>query len=77
MTRGPIHPDEYDGEHLNTDDKLRAEGWAAGLAVWGQVEKAYGDYLGDDTLANAQLWSLREAVRAEYEAELRAAGRLS
>jgi hypothetical protein len=67
---GPVHPDEYDGEHLNTDEKLEAEGWAAGLDVWGQVEKAYGNYLGDGTLANAQLWSLREAIRAEGRAEV-------
>lgn len=73
----PIHPDEYDGEHLNSDDKLRDEGWAAGLAVWYPVSKAYGNALGDATLANAQLWSLREAIRAEHEAELRASGRLS
>jgi len=71
MPRGaPIHPDEYDAEHLNTDEKLREEGWAAGLDVWEQVGKAYENYLGDDTLANAQMWSLREAIRAEYAAEM-------
>ena len=68
----PIPPAEYDGEHLDTDEKLRAEGWAAGLDVWEQVGKAYGNYLGDDTLANAQMWSLREAIRAEYRAEMEA-----
>jgi hypothetical protein len=66
----PIPPAEYDGEHLDTDAKLEAEGWAAGLDVWEQVGKAYGNYLGDDTLANAQLWSLREAIRAEFRAEM-------
>lgn len=70
MPRGaPINPDDYDGEHLNTDEKLEAEGWAFGLGVWEQVAKAYGNYLGDDTLANAQLWSLREAIRAEFRTE--------
>ena len=70
MTRGPVPPAEYDAEHLDSDEKLEAEGWAAGLDVWGQVSKAYDNYLGDGTLANAQLWSLREAIRAEYRAEL-------
>lgn len=71
MRGAPIHPDEYDGEHLNTDAKLEAEGWASGLRVWEQVGKGYSEqYLGDDTLGNAQLWSLRNAIRAEYRAEL-------
>jgi hypothetical protein len=65
----PIPPADYDGEHLNTDEKLEAAGWAAGLRVWEQVGKAYGNYLGDDILANAQLWSLRQAIREEYQAE--------
>jgi hypothetical protein len=74
----PIPPAEYDGEHLDTDEKLRAAGWAAGLDVWEQVGKAYTEhYLEDDTLGNAQLWSLREAIRAEYLAELRSAGKVS
>lgn len=69
MRGEPIPPAEYDGEHLDTDAKLEAAGWAAGLDVWEQVGKAYGEqYLGDDTLGNAQLWSLREAIRtAERE----------
>jgi hypothetical protein len=70
MRGEPVPPADYDGQHLDTDDKLRAEGWAAGLDVWEQVGKAYGDYLGDDTLANAQLWSLREAIRRQAYAEL-------
>ena len=70
MSGAPVHPDEYDGGHLNTDEKLRAAGYAAGLDVWEQVGKAYCEhYLGDDTLGNAQLWSLREAIRAEMRAE--------
>ncbi len=70
MRGAPIPPDDYDGEHLNTDDKLEEAGWAAGLDVWEQVGKAYGNYLEDDTLANAQLWSLRKAIRAELLEEL-------
>jgi hypothetical protein len=71
MRGAPVHPDDYDGEHLNTDDKLREAGYAAGLDVWEQVGKAYCEhYLGDDTLGNAQLWSLREAIRAEMLAEM-------
>jgi D-alanyl-D-alanine carboxypeptidase len=67
-----MHPDEYgqDAEQVNTDEKLREQGWAAGMDVWGQVEKAYDNYLGDGVLANAQLWSLRQAIRAELLAEL-------
>lgn len=69
---GPIHPDKLDGEHLNTDEKLQAAGWAAGLDVGGQVDKAYGNYLDDDYFANAQLWSLRQAVYAEGYARAKA-----
>jgi hypothetical protein len=54
--------DRFDG----TDEMLKAEGWAAGLDVWEQVEKAYMAYLrGDGQLANAQLWSLRQAIRRQ------------
>lgn len=70
MRRAPIPPEQYGGDHLNTDEKLKAEGWAAGLDVWEQVGKAYSNYLGDDTLANAQLWSLRQGIRGELLAEL-------
>jgi hypothetical protein len=70
MRSAPKPPEQYDGEHLNTDEKLQDEGYAAGLDVWEQVGKAYSNYLGDDALANAQLWSLRQAIRAEYAAEL-------
>lgn len=71
MRGAPIHPDEYDGEHLNTDEKLEAEGWAAGLKVWEQVGKGYSErYIGDDALGNAQLWSLQQAIRAHALAEV-------
>lgn len=70
MRSAPVPPEEYDGEHLNTDEKLEAEGYAAGLDVWEQVGKAYSNYLGDGALANAQLWSLQQAIRAEHAAEL-------
>jgi hypothetical protein len=77
MRGAPVPPAEYDGAHLDSDEKLQALGWAAGLDVWEQVGKGYSEwYLNDDTLGNAQLWSLREAVRAEHLAELRTAGRL-
>lgn len=74
MRGAPIHPDEYDGEHLNSDAKIEAEGYAAGLDVWEQVGKGYSEwYLEDDTLGNAQLWSLRKAIRRELIEELVAA----
>lgn len=80
MRGAPIPPAEYDGEHLDTDDKLREAGWAAGLDVWEQVGKGYSEwYLGlneraeGDTLGNAQLWSLRKAIRRELVEELVAA----
>jgi hypothetical protein len=70
MSHGPVHPDEYgDSEGINTDAGLREQGFAAGLDVWEQVKKAYGQYLGTDVLANAQLWSLRQAIRAELLAQ--------
>ena len=71
MRGAPVHPDEYDGKHLNTDEKLRDAGWAAGLDVWEQVGKGYGEwYVKDDTVGNAQLWSLRNAIRREMVEEL-------
>ena len=77
MRGAPVPPAEYDGAHLDSDEKLSDEGHAAGLDVWEQVGKGYCEhYLKDDILGNAQLWSLREAIRAEYLAELEAAGRL-
>jgi hypothetical protein len=64
----PVSPADY-GEGMN-DEQLKADGWAAGLDVWEQVGKAYVRYLGgDNVLANSQLWSLREAIRAEYAEE--------
>lgn len=47
------------------DAALEAAGYAAGLAVWGQVQKAYENYIGEGDLANAQLRSLRTAVIRE------------
>lgn len=64
----PVSPEEY-GEGMN-DAELEAEGWAVGLDVWGPVEKAYGDFVSDSTLANSQLWSLRAAIRAEVLTEM-------
>jgi hypothetical protein len=76
MRGAPVHPDEYDGEHLNTDEKLQAQGWAAGLDVWEQVGKAYEWYLANneegDTLGNAQLWSLSEAIRRDERRKIAA-----
>lgn len=63
-------PQEY-GEGPADDAALEADGWAAGLDAWGPVTKAYENFVGDSALANSQLWSLREAVRAETLAELR------
>jgi hypothetical protein len=74
MRGAPVHPDEYDGERLNTDEKLRDEAWAAGLRVWQQIGKAYEWYLGQGEqrgdehpggLDNAQMWSLQQAIRAQ------------
>ncbi len=38
MSRGPVGPDEY-GEGFLDDEALEAEGWAAGLDVWGPLMK--------------------------------------
>lgn len=76
MRGAPIPPEEYDGADLNTDEKLRAAGWAAGLDVWEQVGKAYewygpgGDGVDAGALQNAQLWSLRQAIRKELSDEI-------
>lgn len=70
---GPTEPSEYNEGTpgpLNDAD-LEAQGKAAGLDVWEPLTKAYIAWLdGHNNLANAQLWSLREAIRAEYAAEL-------
>lgn len=64
----PVSPQEYgDGQD---DAGLEADGYAAGLDVWGPLTKAYENYLGDPTLANSQLWSLREAIRRELLEDL-------
>jgi hypothetical protein len=62
---GPRKPD---GQWAAGDEALEQAGYAAGLDVWDQVAKAYENDLGDSGLANAQLWSLKQAVIAEYEA---------
>jgi hypothetical protein len=68
MSRPPVSPQEY-GEGFADDAALETAGYAAGLDVWGPVKKAYANFVGDDALANSQLWSLREAIRAEVLAE--------
>lgn len=65
---GPVSPEEY-GDGMN-DTELEEAGWAVGLDVWGPVEKGYGDFVGDDTLANSQLWSLEQAIRADERRRL-------
>lgn len=81
MRGAPVPPvelwDAEDGEPLlDTDEKLEAAGWAAGLHVWEQMGKAYEHYLyyggGDKPsgLDNAQMWSLRRAIRRELLEEL-------
>lgn len=69
----PVSPEEY-GSGLD-DEGLRADGWHAGLDVWEPVSKAYDWYLDGgstpDHLRNSQLWSLRQAIRAEFEQETR------
>jgi len=62
LSKGPVSPAEY-GDGMD-DAQLEEAGYAAGLDVWGQVEKAYGNYLGDGTLSNSQLWSLKQAILA-------------
>jgi hypothetical protein len=64
---GPVSPQEYGSGQ--TDAELEADGYAAGLDVWGPVTKAYENFLGDGELANSQLWSLREAIRRECREE--------
>jgi len=70
MRGAPIPPAEYDDENVLTDARLEEDGYATGLDVWEQVGKAYGNYVEVGVLANAQLWSLRQAIRAELLAEL-------
>ncbi len=68
MNYGPTPPHEDDGGM--TDAELDDNGWAYGLGVWGPVTKSYSNDLADGTLANSQLWSLRQAIRAEVFDEL-------
>lgn len=71
----PESPEQY-GEGMD-DEQLAEAGWAVGLDVWEPATKAFERYVDDGTQANSQLWSLREAIRAEHLEELRAAGRLA
>lgn len=66
----PQPPAEYDPDTEYPDDAaLEEAGYATGLGAWGPVEKAYENFVEDDDLANAQLWSLREAIRNEFAEE--------
>ncbi len=64
----PISPEEY-GEGMD-DAELEAAGWAVGLDVWGPVAKSYSNDLGSGSLANSQLWSLDQAIRADERRRL-------
>ena len=64
----PVSPAEY-GAGYPDDEALEAAGYAAGLDVWGPARKAYENFVGNGELANSQLWSLREAIRAELLSE--------
>ena len=67
----PEDPAVHGGGWLGGDAELEEAGYATGLDVWYCVDKAYTDFLGGDgELANAQLWSLRQAIRAEHLREL-------
>ena len=70
MSTGPTDPAEYGHGAVWTEARLKLEDYATGLDVWGQVTKAYENYLGDGEMANAQLWSLRQAIRAQVIAEM-------
>jgi uncharacterized RmlC-like cupin family protein len=48
----------------STDEGLEADGWAAGWDAWGVIKDVYGDAVGDDELAEAQLESLKRAILA-------------
>lgn len=79
MRGAPVPPEEYveDGEPVLDDAALAAGGWAHGIRVWEQMGKAYEWYLSTagrdlpDGLDNAQMWSLRKAIRRELLEELR------
>lgn len=49
------------------DAALEAAGYASGWAVWDVIKNDYGDALGDDELAEAQLESLKRAILAGVE----------
>jgi hypothetical protein len=69
MSFAPESPAEYGDEDWPSVEAVAADDYATGLDVWEPVTKAYRNFLGDSGLANAQLWSLREAIRAELLAE--------
>lgn len=63
------------GAPVLDDAALKELGYAHGLDVWEQVGKAYEWYLSNAPdapggLDNAQMWSLREAIRQELRDEL-------
>jgi hypothetical protein len=77
MRGAPVPPEEYaeEGEEVLTDEVLERGGWAHGLSAWEQLGKAYEWYLstgGDHPsgLDNAQMWSLRKAIRREFAEEI-------
>jgi hypothetical protein len=67
VSAGPVDPAEYGGEW--DEARVAEEGFAVGLDVWDPLTKAYQNFLGDGDMANAQLWSLQEAIRAEARRE--------
>ena len=83
MRGAPVPPQEYAevGEPVLDDAALKELGYAYGLGVWEQMGKAYEWYLSHNAdapsgLDNAQMWSLREAIRQELRDEIAAeAGR--
>lgn len=72
MSHRPYDParDPDSGWSGDIDAALKEQGWAAGLDVWDAIGKYWEQELDEGGVGTAQLWSLREAVRAEYAAEL-------
>lgn len=60
MSMQPVDPAEYGGSW--DEARLEREGYATGLDVWDPLTKAYENFLGDGDMANAQLWSLLQAI---------------
>jgi hypothetical protein len=61
---GPLRPTGAGGKTLDTDAKLRERGFIAGLESWPRVQDAFSERVGNNAVANAQLWSLQQAIRA-------------